>query len=313
MDIIYNILQSKYSNDNLIINNNNITGNTSSIINLNINNNYFICKFNKYNYVQSINMAFDNEIYFYKNINNILDNYINIPLFHDFYNSNDTKYIIIEKLETNKNINSKIIFEIIDEIIKIHIPFWNKNIDFLNYENNTINILTQIKKEQFEYLNIISKYIDDKLFLFFKNNFINYKINNYKNNSTFIHGSIKIDNICFKYINDISKIYFIDWTYYRKGYGIEDILFFLIFSLNHDEFKKYYFDIINYYFNKINEHVQYNINEYNQNIKKSLHGFILLSVIGLLIVHHFKNNKLENSNLDFLDNYKFILSIILEI
>ena len=42
-------------------------------------------------------------------------------------------------------------------------------------------------------------------------------------NKTLIHGSCKIDNIMIHG----GKPYFIDWSLFRQGYGVEDILFLL--------------------------------------------------------------------------------------
>jgi len=309
MDIIFDIIKKKY-NDISNIDTINITGNTSNINEIIINNNKYICKINKYINIKSINMAFENEIYFYINLRNYFKKHINIPEYFDSININDEnnipKCIILEKLDIISKFNFEIIYKIINEIIKMHIFFWNKNNDFLNYENNTINIINQIKKEQEKYLDIISNYFDNNIFIFLKEKFLKNK-NKINNNYTIIHGSLKNDNICSKIIENNIMIYFIDWTYFRKGYGVEDILYLLIFSISKNDFKLYYSNFINYYFNEINKYHKYTFDEYNFNIIESLYGFILTSVFGILIINKIKN---KINNMDFLENYLYILSTL---
>ena len=303
-------LKNKYLDDIIFNNNNNNTGgNTSNIFNIIIKNIQYICKFNKYFNIKSIDMVFENEIFFYINLSNIVNKIIYIPNYFDSCNIIDTKYIIIEKLQILENNNIDLLYNIIDSIIKLHIFFWNKEIKFLNYDNNTDNIIFQIKKEQNQYLDIINEYFDELLFINLKNIFLNENNNFSKNstNKTFIHGSLKVENICKKYINDDLLIYFIDWTYFRKGYGIDDILYLLIFSLDNLNFKIHYNTLIIYYFNEINKHIKYNIEDFYLNIKESLNEFILVSIFGLLIINKLKYKIIK---LDFLKNYFYILSTI---
>jgi len=307
MDKIIFDLKNKYCINNISIINNDIDGNTSSIFDIIIKDKLYICKINKYCDIKSVNMCFCNEIYFYNYLYNKINKHIKIPLYFDSDIDNQ-KYIILEKIQYIEKQDIDKIYEIINKIIKMHIEYWNKDMDFLIYNNNTIDIISQIKKEQRKYLNMIYEYFDESLFLNLKNNFN--ETNNdfkFKNNTTFIHGSLKFDNICYQ-INDCeTSIYFIDWTFFRKGYGIEDIIYLLLFSVNNIDFKTYYTEIIIYYFNEINKYIYYSIDDFKLNIKESLNGFILLSIFGILIVNKLK---IKNCNLDFLKNYIYILSTI---
>ena len=123
-------------------------------------------------------------------------------------------------------------------------------------------------------------------------------------NKTLIHGSCKLDNIM---IHD-SKPYFIDWSLFRQGYGVEDILFLLIFSLEHDVLKINYNIYMNYYLSKINEHIEYLPDKYKSDIKKSLEDFIGHCIVGLYIKDCF--SKIKNQKINgYLKNFLYILSI----
>jgi hypothetical protein len=109
-----------------------------------------------------------------------------------------------------------------------------------------------------------------------------------------IHGDMKIDNIIIN-----KEIYFIDWSFYRLGYGLEDILSLLIFSLDKDIFIEKFIEYLNFYVLNI----RLKKKKFNKYIKSVLKGILLYQVIGLLINNIYK----KNLNIDFYHNYFYLL------
>jgi hypothetical protein len=95
---------------------------------------------------------------------------------------------------------------------------------------------------------------------------------------------------------------------YSAKIGVEDILFLLIFSLEHDVLKINYNIYMNYYLSKINEHIEYLPDKYKSDIKKSLEDFIGHCIVGLYIKDCF--SKIKNQKINgYLKNFLYILSI----
>lgn len=264
------------------VNNNNIT----SYIYL-INNKIIIKIEDKIIYI-NILLA-KNEKFFYKNIKDKLNSVINIP--KCLINNNNI--LGLEYIKNNKNMNIKIILNIIYNISNLHIKFWNNTDNIFFLEENIV-----IK----EFMNLIYKYSDliffsnSKLYYIFKNKAF---INPIKGN-TLIHGDLKPENILFK---NKETIFFIDWSLYRIGLGVEDILMLIIFSINNIHFKKYFLIMLIYYFKLINKYYKYPIEIFVNDIKISLKGIIMYYMVGLEM-----NNfiKLKNNNA-IINNYIFLL------
>jgi hypothetical protein len=315
-----------------------LNNNTADIFELIINNNKYICKV--YNIIVETTKKYMgiNEFYFYKNIKKYLEDIISIPRFY-YYIKNDKKQnygIVLEKLTSTFKLNIyddseelqlQKINSIIYSISNLHLFYLNKDIsNFTEYKNNTdFIIIEKIKGDILIYF--------DKVKYIFKNdvrNIFSFMLYREKTNiplnKTLLHGSLKIDNIIF-HNDDINNPYFIDWSLFKCAYGIEDILFLIIFSLSHEVFKKNYKNIINdYYNNTINmmnklkqigdlnsveigslqktseENQIIEKNNFSENIKDSLSDFISNSIIGLYIKNEFVQNKNPYINI-FFDNY----------
>lgn len=260
-----------------------IKSNTSYIYLLKNDNKCYILKISDdTKYINKLLIS--NEIYFYKNVNNQF-----MPKLIANFNENG---IILEYL--NNNITKHNFFMIIKKIIKMHnsLNYIKKNINY----NYCLKTLEEIKKvvNQYSFIllfydkinyNRIKKLLEDNLHLKIKG-------------KTLIHGDMKIDNILI----NLKHIYFIDWSFYRLGYGLEDILSLLIFSLKNNLFILKYDKLLNFYILNIKK--KYNSKILKKNIIDSLKGILLYQVIGLLINNIYR----KNNNIDFYYNYLYLIN-----
>ena len=288
-----------------------------------------------------------NEIYFYNNLYIHFSEIINIiPFYKNIESSNkDIQGIICKniinnyKLDYYEDIN--IIYIIIDNISKLNIQHWG-NVSILNndnkYNGNYI-IKNDIKKNINYYFYIIfndenkdneTLQLFDKLLKEYDNNSLN-SFNNLSNNNkneTIINGILQIDNIIFIRKNlfqyessslfskeELSKdneLYFRDWILYKKGYGIEDIIYLLIFSTKTDFLIKNYNKIFTYYYEIINKNIEYSMEMLICHIKHVLLDYILYKMIELYIKNIYF--KLQNHKFNvYLDNYKFLIKTYIKL
>ena len=334
-DIINSIT---HKNIDIDLNQLNYSNNTADIFNVCIDKIDYIGKIFDISKTDTKKFLALNEFHFYENIINYFNNIIKIPTFYNFIKNDEgqTYGIILENLNIPNKIDYldiDLINIIIDHISKLHIYYWNKsNIieNILNYKNNAAYIIEEkIKKDIIYYFYNIKNIFDDNLYNIFdkllnKNNLINNHNNNDNNNTnplnkTLIHGSLKIENIILIKNPLIESVfqeeiipYFIDWSLYKLGYGVEDILFLLIFSLDKDLFLNNVDNIIHLYFQKINKYMSIfqkneSLNEFNDHIKQSLLDFILHALIGLFIKNHFSKIKNEKLHI-YLDNYLYLIN-----
>lgn len=329
-DIINSIA---HKNLDIDLNQLNYSNNTADIFNVCIDKIDYIGKIFDISKTDTKKYLALNEFYFYENIISHFNNIVNIPTFFNFIKNDEgqTYGIILENLNIPNKIDYldiDLINIIIENISKLHIYYWNKSNDIeniLNYKNNAAYIIEEkIKKDIKYYFYNIKNIFDDNLYNTFdkllnKNNLINNANNdNNDNNSlnkTFIHGSLKIENIILiknHLIQEEIIPYFIDWSLFKFGYGVEDILFLLIFSLDKDLFLNNVDKIIHLYFQKINKYMIGNqkneyLNEFNEHIKQSLLDFILYALIGLFIKNHFSKIKNEKLHI-YLDNYLYLIN-----
>ena len=339
-DIINSITNK---NKDVDLNQLNYSNNTADIFNICINKIDYLGKIFDISKTDTKKFLALNEFYFYENIIKHFNNIIKIPTFFNFIKNDEgqTYGIILENLNIPNKIDYldiNLINIIIEHISKLHIYYWNKNNDIeniLNYKNNAHYIIEEKIKTDIKYYFYNTKNIfDDNLYNTFdkllkKNNLYNNANNNANNNinnslnKTFIHGSLKIENIILIKNPLIESVfqeeiipYFIDWSLFKLGYGVEDILFLLIFSLNKDLFLNNVDNIIDSYFQKINKYIvlipktNSNIDkikkEFDKHIKVSLLDFILYAIVGLYIKNYFskiKNNKLPI----YLENYFYLI------
>lgn len=295
--------------DTDLINSNILTnGNTGDIIEIIKNNTKLVCKtLNCQYYVTKL--LFENEIYFYLNLYDQLS-FINIPKLTYLHSIEPEKFIVLEKIEYyNCDFNNLHNIKLAcDEILKLHIHFYEKiNLLDLNYKNNSQYIIKDaIFYDTKEKLHILNEHLEPNLFLKISDLCNDIKLT-YDTNErmTIIHGSFKSKNICFKKTNNIISPYIVDWSLIKNGYAVEDILYLLIFSLDHTFFKENYLEILNYYYYEFNKNKCYRLDDYNEDILVSLKGFVLISVIGLFFINYLI--KKNNNCFECLKNYIFIL------
>jgi len=283
-------------------------GNTSDVIEVVKNKTSLVCKILNYQHCTT-KLLFENEMYFYLNFYNKLS-FINIPKLTYLHNIEPEKFIVLEKIEYyNCDFNNLHNIKLAcDEILKLHIHFYEKkNLLNLNYKNNSEYIIEHaIFYDIKENLHILNKYLEPNLFLKISDLCNNVKlIYNTNERMTIIHGSFKSKNICFKKTNSIMTPYIIDWSLIKNGYAVEDILYLLIFSLDHTFFKENYLEILNYYYYEFNKHKYYRLDDYNEDILVSLKGFVLISIIGLFLINYV--TKKNNNCFEYFKNYMFIL------
>jgi len=231
---------------------------------------------------------YDRENYFYENISKYVN--VKIPKFYGLVKNEHfvTIGILMENLYKTGNfhinidlnlVDIDVSLKIIDSISKMHIKFWNKQLD-KNFH--------QLKKHNDPLFNPVWKhFIDDKWGIFkekWKNVIQSFEIGDWIvehfdeiqnelsiNNLTFIHGDIKSPNIFYNIENNYEP-YFIDWQYICIGKGVQDIIFFLIESFTIDKIKLYYPIFIEYYYIKLisNGVKNYSYDEYMKDVKNAI-------------------------------------------
>ena len=260
---------------------NNNTSNIYEIYNNRLKINY-ICKIFDITKNDTKKVLGEKEFYFYDNLIDNFKNIINIPIFYGFIrnNNNEIYGLLLQKLNKINYFNIDTINIIINNISKLHIFYWNNfnkiNLSDSFQENSSLSthksfdkfiVISKVKNEAKYYFYNIPNIFEEKIYNIF-NQLLSIKIEELnENNKTIIHGSLKIENIIL--VNENNKVipYFIDWGLYKIGYGVEDILFLLIFSLNENLFQNNYHNILENYFNTINKSYQYNYKDFINNIK----------------------------------------------
>jgi HAD superfamily hydrolase (TIGR01509 family) len=232
---------------------------------------------------------YDRENYFYENISKYIN--VKIPKFYGLVKNDDfvTIGILMENLyktgnfDINIDLNAcdiDVSFKIIDAISKMHIKFWNKQLD---------TSFQQLKKHNDPLFNPVWKnFINDKWNKFkekWKNVISSFEkgdwiVENFHiiqeelsigDNLTLIHGDVKSPNIFYNKDNN-NEPYFIDWQYICIGKGVQDIVFFLIESFTIDKIKLYYPMFIQYYYIKLinNGITNYSYEEYLKDVKNAI-------------------------------------------
>ena len=330
MDIINNVKKILNEDIYLEISKLNVVNNTSNIYNIYNNslNISYICKIFDITKNDTKKYLGYNEFYFYENLINSIRNIINIPILYGFIkNDNNQIYgLLLENLNGIKNKNTMILSKdlsvnkelfsqvltkenikiIINNISKLHIFYWNKFETNIICGNSQYIIETKVKYETKYYFYNIPNVFEDNIYNIFNKLFLEKIEYNNDDNRTFIHGSLKIDNIILVNNNNEIIPYFIDWELYKIGYGVEDILFLLIFSLDEELFKNNFDNLLQYYFVIINENHQYKYENFINHIKISLIDFILHEIVGLSIKNHFSNIKNNKINI-YINNYLYLI------
>lgn len=229
---------------------------------------------------------YNREYYFYENISKYVN--INTPKFIGMIKDDNLNNIGIlledlyeKKYTLNINLNKEDIdvsLKVINNMINMHIQFWNKDLKKifpeLKYHNDktfnpTWNNFLFNSWDLFcqKWNNILTPSqltLGYNILIDFQN--IQNRLST--NHLTLIHGDIKSPNIFY----DKDHIpYFLDWQYNAIGKGVQDLIFFIIESFNIDIIPKVYKLFINYYYIKINNYINtYTIEQYKQDIKDSI-------------------------------------------
>ena len=232
---------------------------------------------------------YDRENYFYENISKYVN--VKIPKFYGLIKNDDfvTIGIFMENLYKTGNFHINIdlntcdidiSLKIIDSISKMHIKFWNKQLD---------SSFQQLKKHNDPLFNPVwENFIHSKWGDFkekWKNVISSFEIGDWivenfhiiqeelsiGDNLTLIHGDVKSPNIFYNKDNN-NEPYFIDWQYICIGKGVQDIVFFLIESFTIDKIKIYYPIFIQYYYIKLisNGITNYLYEEYMKDVKNAI-------------------------------------------
>lgn len=246
---------------------------------------------------------YEREYFLYENMYNYLN--INVPKFYGIVRDENLERIgvLLENINTsdfilNLDLNKQpieVILIYISHISKMHIKFMNKNLinKFKGLYRQNSNELNNSY-----FIDFINSNIDifiNKWIFLLNDNTINKlkliankydKIQNKLSEGilTLCHGDFKSPNIfCKVTLSEKTKCfsnyepYFIDWQYICEGKGIQDIIFFMIESFDSDIIKNYYNIIIDYYYNKIiDNNIEYNRNDYNNDITYSISYFPML-------------------------------------
>jgi len=284
-------------------------------INKNIDSNIkagYICDINKYNIVLSNNEKksiilktsnndnelskvaikldmYDNEIYFYKKLSEIVN--IDIPKYYGSFILDGKKSIIMEDLYSldgvfniNLNNNITILLSIVKNIFGLHNKY------YFTCEDEVIIRMGKLKK--IKEITYFKKLINKRFNKFIKKNMqilslteikiLKYIYNNFdvildSSSSfplSFCHGDLKSPNIFYKNNNEP---YFLDWQYIHLNKGISDIAFLLVESLEFNEITSNL--VLNYYYLLNSEKRDISYNNFMNDFKNSLCIFPFFVII----------------------------------
>jgi len=274
----------------IIVNNNKLKGgNIADVVSFKvvdpIKTSEYILKYETTNINNLSTMAsqlqlYDREYYFYTHVSKYIN--IHIPQFISLLNDKH-KGIVIEKMPehyiNNLNLNGDIelSLKIVNEISKMHVLFWNKNMS---------DVLPGLKKNNDVIFNpFMKEFIKDKFDLFIEkwdflikkndlysiyNDFENIQQRLSTNHLTFIHGDLKSPNIFYDSLNNNNPC-FIDWQHCCIGKGVQDLIFFIIESFDVEQIKHIFPIFKNYYYYKIiQSNINYSYEEYNSDMNDAI-------------------------------------------
>jgi len=311
-------------NADIIVNNNKLKGgNISDVISFKVNDpiktSEYILKYESSHINMLSNMAiqlqlYDREYYFYTDVSKYIN--IHIPQFISLLNDKH-RGIIIEKMPihyiNNLNLNNDIelSLKIVNEISKMHILFWNKNLN---------EVLPGLKKNNDITFNpFMKEFLKDKMNLFIekwgfliKHNNLNSIYDDFENiqnrlsnkNLTFIHGDLKSPNIFYDTLNNNNPC-FIDWQHCCIGKGVQDLIFFIIESFDIEQIKHIFPIFKNYYYYKIiQSNIKYSYEDYNADINDAIRYIPFFTSVWFGTI---PNDDLIDKNFPYFFISKFIL------
>jgi len=218
---------------------------------------------------------YEREYYFYESISHYVP--IKIPKFIGLIKDEqlNTIGLLLENLNLpdfylNLNLNEEnidISLKIINDMSKLHLKFWNKDLNhifpFLKKNNDPLFQPTWsefISKNWDLFIQKWSFLLNKKQIDIgnsIKNRFQDIQNDLSHDHLTLIHGDIKSPNLFYKKINkDQYEPYFIDWQYICIGKGVQDLVFFIIESFDVNKFIYLKDLFLNYYYAKIKEEIK---------------------------------------------------------
>ena len=294
-DLIHNRLKDIYPIKKVIFNNKKLkTGYICDIQSYNLCFNHtiksIILKINNDDNDLSITAKnlglYNTEIQFYNYFSNIINKFINIPLYYGIIKVNNKEGIILDNLydytgsfniDLNNNLN--VLLCVVTEISKLHLNtyFLNDNVVPSNFKilstiSNNLYFKEFIKTRYSIFYQNNSIFFTENEIQIFQNCFDNFDDNLIKLSTyplSVCHGDLKSANIFYK---DNKTPYFLDWQYNHLNKGISDITFLLVESIQFDELLvdlilKYYYQLIK---NNIDD---YSYQAYIRDFKTSLSVF----------------------------------------
>ena len=232
---------------------------------------------------------YEREYYFYEALSHYVP--VKIPHFHGLLKDEqlNNRGILLENLNQDKfclnlNLNEEnidISLKIIDEITKLHLKFWNKNIInlFPGLKKNNDQLFQPcwelfVKEKWSMFLNKWEFLLNEKqieIGSYIVEHFHEIQENLSKDNLTLIHGDVKSPNLFYKKTEDDNyEPYFIDWQYICNGKGVQDLVFFMIESFDIEKLKIIKDLFLNYYFIKIQKEIkEYDYETFIQDVKDS--------------------------------------------
>lgn len=267
----------------------------SDVLNFEYNSCNYIVKLENENSNNLSDMAnnlclYQREYYFYNHISKFVN--IKIPKFLSLLKNDEdnTVGVILENLNKNNfkinlNLNKENInvsLKIIENMAKLHVNFWNKNVE---------ELFPKLKKTNDKIFKpFLKNFILEKLEIFttkwskilnsdqinlckdIANNFdiIQEKLS--QDNLTLVHGDIKSPNIFYDLDNNFEP-YFLDWQHCMCGKGTQDLIFFIIESFDIDQLDVIYNLFTSYYYKKIQEYgiLNYSYTQFNRDLVNSLY------------------------------------------
>ena len=237
---------------------------------------------------------YENEYYFYHDIANYTP--VKTPRFLSIVKDDNLSNIgiLLENLymklpEGSFNVkldtlDIKYTYKIIDELVKMHTTFWNKDTSMFPYlkrHSESMIISNFIQEHSSEFHNRWVNEFSDHSWSIIEQSIHNiHHIQKYLSTGslTFCHGDVKSANIFYNLNTETP--YFCDWQYISKGKGTQDLVFFIIESFPPSFIKQHKKQLLEYYFKNISDvSGNYTWSEFVQDVEHSLFYFPLFVMI----------------------------------
>ena len=219
---------------------------------------------NSFNQIATSLDLYNREYYFYENISK--DIAIKCPKYYGTLYSRNNQIkegIIIEDYDTerfvlNPDFNKDVLYSVVQQCSKYHIQYWNNDMLLKRHNDKTFKPSWQnfLKSRWDTFKKRWCKKDNHKrMCKYILNHFE--KIQDYLSSGdiTLCHGDVKLPNLFLE--KESNEPCFIDWQYIVNGKGVQDVVFFMIESLDIDCQRMYEDDIKEYYYKCISSSVDY--------------------------------------------------------